>query len=99
MPFFKRNKEAHQEVGLRYAEGLPEICYSILPGPKALIRITRGSGQFTLIGRRDVHEDSVVLARKLNQQLGVTEAQRRAMEAGLIYGWDSPKADPSSYGS
>lgn len=32
-----------------------------------------------------------------NQRLGVTLAQRKAMEAGAMFGWDVPGADPKAY--
>ena len=37
------------------------------------------------------------LADYNNQRLGVTAAQRLAMEAGSMHGWDCPAADPKTY--
>ena len=37
------------------------------------------------------------LADYNNQRLGVTGAQRLAMEAGSMHGWDCPAADPRTY--
>ena len=42
-------------------------------------------------------EQNVELADKLNENLGVTPAQRQAMEIGSMAGWDVPGADPSNY--
>ena len=37
------------------------------------------------------------LVDELNGNLGVTPAQRQAMEIGSMAGWAVPGADPSSY--
>lgn len=37
------------------------------------------------------------LADQLNEQLGVTMWQRKAMEVGSMCGWDVPGADPAKY--
>ena len=40
---------------------------------------------------------NVELADELNENLGVTPAQRQAMEVGSLAGWDVPGADPKNY--
>ena len=42
-------------------------------------------------------ERNVELADELNENLGVTPAQRQAMEIGSMVGWDVPGADPGNY--
>lgn len=37
------------------------------------------------------------LADYNNERLGVTQAQRLAMETGSMHGWDVPGADPTVY--
>ena len=37
------------------------------------------------------------LAAEQNEHLGVTEAQRHAMEVGSMCGWNVPGADPKRY--
>jgi hypothetical protein len=36
-------------------------------------------------------------ADELNHDAGVTPAQASAMRAGILYGWNSPAADPDLY--
>ena len=82
----------------KLAEGLPELCFSTLPGTGALICIKRGeSGYYP----SDWNTDDAVQNRELadynNERLGVTQVQRLAMECGSMHGWDVPGADPDYY--
>ncbi len=77
---------------------LPETCFSILPGSGALIIIKRGeSGYYLSDWSTSEVEHNRELADYNNERLGVTPAQRQAMECGSMYGWDTPGADPSAY--
>ena len=42
-------------------------------------------------------ERNVEEADRLNERMGVTPAQRMAMEIGSMAGWDVPGADPKNY--
>ena len=71
---------------------LPEHCYSRLAstGEPILIRYAeKGYYPITL------PEGSTV--EGMNESIGVTEAQRMAMEAGSMFGWRVPGADPRNY--
>jgi hypothetical protein len=84
--------------GPRYAKGLPEMCYSVLPDTGELVCIRRGeSGCVPSKESTDIADYNRFLSRRHNLALGVTSAQRRAMEAGSVSGWDSPAADPKFY--
>lgn len=82
----------------KIAGGLPELCFSTLASTGQLICIKRGeSGYYPSDWDTGDKERNVELADELNGNLGVTPAQRQAMEIGSMAGWDVPGADPSSY--
>jgi hypothetical protein len=83
----------------KLAEGLPELCFSVLPGTGDLICIKRGeSGYYPSDWSTADKEQNVELADYNNERLGVTPEQRQAMEVGSMAGWDVPGADPANYG-
>ena len=84
--------------GQETAEGLPDLCFSILPSTGALICIKRGeSGYYPSDWDTGDPAQNRELMDYNNQRLGVTEAQRLAMEAGSMHGWDCPAANPKTY--
>ena len=82
----------------KLAQGLPELCFSVLPATGELICIKRGeSGYYPSDWSTDDKEQNVELADYNNERLGVTPEQRQAMEVGSMAGWDVPGADPANY--
>ena len=82
----------------KLAEGLPELCFSMLPGTGDLICIKRGeSGYYKSDWSTESREKNQELADYNNERLGVTAAQRQAMECGSMHGWNVPGADPKAY--
>ena len=80
------------------AEGLPELCFSILKTTGQLICIKRGeSGYYPSDWDTGDRERNVELADELNENLGVSPVQRQAMEIGSLAGWGVPGADPKAY--
>ena len=80
------------------AEGLPELCFTVLRSTGELIGIKRGeSGYYLSDWNTEDRARNQELADESNRALGVTDAQRRAMEAGSMFGWDCPGADPAAY--
>ena len=80
------------------ASGLPETCYSVLPGTGALICIKRGeAGYYPSVWDTGAEWKNREIADRNNKRLGVTQAQRLAMEIGSMCGWDAPGADPKAY--
>ena len=82
----------------KFAEGLPELCFSTLASTGQLICIKRGeSGYYPSKWDTGDKERNVELADELNENLGVSPVQRQAMEVGSMAGWDVPGADPAKY--
>ena len=82
----------------KIAEGLPEMCFSVLGTTGELICLKRGvTGYFPSEYSVDDKEKNIELADRYNEKLGVTMWQRQAMEVGSLCGWDVPGADPAKY--
>lgn len=82
----------------KLADGLPELCFSTLLTSGDLICIKRGeTGYYPSEWDTGDKEQNVELADQLNEQLGVTMWQRKAMEVGSMCGWDVPGANPAKY--
>ena len=80
----------------KYAEGLPELCFSTLPSTGALICIKRGeSGYYPSDWNTPDRAQNRQIADEQNQRLGVTPAQEEAMVCGSMHGWTVPGADPA----
>ena len=87
-----------ERFGPKLADGLPELCFSTLPNTGELICIKRGgSGYYPSDWSTSDPEQNRELADYNNEQLGVTPAQRHAMETGSMFGWGVPGADPTNW--
>ena len=82
----------------KLADGLPELCFSTLPGTGELICIKRGEiGYYHSDWNTDDPTHNRELADYNNERLGVTPAQEKAMKTGSMFGWDVPGANPKVY--
>ena len=82
----------------KLADGLPELCFSTLPGTGELICIKRGeSGYCPSDWNTNDPAHNREIADYNNERLGVTPAQEKAMKTGSMFGWGVPGADPACY--
>ena len=77
---------------------LPEMCYGILPSSGEIIVLKNGEKGYYETGiftnsRKEAEE----IAEERNEILGVSKAEATAMQAGSMFGWNCPAADPESY--
>ena len=82
----------------KLAEGLPELCFSTLPGTGELICIKRGEiGYYHSDWNTDDPTHNREIADYNNERLGVSPAQEKAMKTGSMFGWGVPGANPKVY--
>ena len=68
---------------------LPPMCAARLPSTNKPILIKRGvAGYWPAPDSLDVEA--------MNARHGITAAQVKAMQAGSMFGWDAPLADPDN---
>lgn len=80
------------------SNNLPRFCYSYLRDSHEIIRINCGeSGYYKTDTIITSEEEAQAIVNKYNSKLGVTIAQRKAMEVGSMFGWNVPCADPNNY--
>lgn len=89
------NNPLHRQ---RMLEKLPDFCMSTLPSSGDLIKIThkekgyKDANIFT-----DSPAENKMIAKYINNLLGVDKAQEAAMVAGSMFGWNVPAANPANY--
>lgn len=74
---------------------VPELCYCLHPhDKKEIIIVKRGEkGYYKTKLYGPTAEATKATMDELNEKLGVTPQQRRAMYAGSLFGWEVPGAD------
>lgn len=85
------------------SNNLPDACYSInrVENPLTLIIIKKGeSGYYRTDYPNAANPEAAKEWRdEMNARLGVTKAQRVAMEVGSMFGWKCSGANPDNYDS
>ena len=90
--------QEQQELLKENLEKLPDICYGVLPIEPKIILLKAGER-----GYYESHTPTFKSRAKaedycnyLNSQIGVTFNQRKAMEHGSLWGFDTPAANPDN---
>lgn len=81
---------------------IPEVCYAFLEEENAVIGILRGQPGYRIPGNLpDQARASSAVGKawvdRQNAKMGVAPAQREAMVAGSMFGWNLPIADPNKF--
>lgn len=76
---------------------LPRYCFGVLPSTGEIIKITRYERGYTPLKAQPQMDAKQHGADPLNEAIGVTKAQAKAMEAGSLFGWHCPGAKPDNY--
>lgn len=83
---------------VRYADQLPELCFSVDERNGQLMYIKRGErGCFPSSWECGDPEKNRETANRYNQRFGVSSAQEKAMVCGSMLGWETSASDPSRY--
>jgi len=90
-----RRKEKKQHV---FPDGLPEICYAVLPYSGKLVVLKRGVRSFSMFSYQSSSAaKNRNTAKEENKLLGISKAQEAAMLFGARFGFSHPEADPKNY--
>jgi len=76
---------------------LPDYCYSILPDSGELVILQQVRPYIQSFVSNDPVAERRQVADDLNEVMGVTKAQEKAMLMGALYGFDQPCAWPWQY--
>jgi len=100
---WKKIEKPLSEVQQNLAK-LPASCFAVLLTTGELIQIRAGEKGYYRLGQRwperEASNKGITLdafADFLNEEDGVTKAQREAMECGSMWGWEVPGANPDLY--
>ena len=97
---FAERMEQNGSTVIPLRSSLPKECYSTLPSTGEIILIKRGDKGYypaDVQGHGVGTVDNREIVDALNRESGVTRAQEAAMQAGSIFGWATPAADPKNY--
>lgn len=76
---------------------LPELCYAIHPSNDRMVTILKnGESGYWEYAELSADRAKAMVDRR-NEALGVTPATREAMQAGSLFGWNLPIADPKHH--
>lgn len=95
---YQETQKLNPNYKIRQEEKLPPFCMSVLQASGDLIKITHMQQGYS---HADISTESPTenkeLARYINEIMGVTKEQEAAMQAGSMFGWNVPAANPRNY--
>lgn len=95
---FAEKMEQNGNTVIPLRSSLPEHCYRVLPDTGMVVILKQGeTGAYKTDIPSANKEEAQALVDEYNRKLGVTKAQVAAMEAGSMFGWACPAADPKNY--
>lgn len=78
-------------------KSLPERCFGYLKATGEIVVLQKGQKGYAPTEKFAENETAQECVDSLNAAMGVTKAQAAAMEAGSMFGWHVPGADPKNY--
>ena len=78
-------------------KSLPERCFGYLKATGEIVVLQKGQKGYAPTEKFAENETPQECVDSLNAAMGVTKAQAAAMEAGSMFGWHVPGADPKNY--
>lgn len=89
------NRGCTEMIPLR--RSLPERCFGYLKATGEIVVLEKGQKGYAPTEKYAENETPQECVDSLNAAMGVTRAQAAAMEAGSMFGWHVPGADPRNY--
>ena len=90
-----KNHGCTEMIPLR--KSLPERCFGYLKATGEIVVLQKGQKGYAPTEKFAENETPQECVDSLNAAMGVTKAQAAAMEAGSMFGWHVPGADPKNY--
>lgn len=92
------DRDMTDEIKMMHQTRLPDLCFSVRAATGELTCIKKGiQGCFRSEWNTNDVEKNRATAAYMNEKLGVSDAQVKAMVFGSMFGWNLPGADPKSY--
>lgn len=89
---------SRRDPDVTLAAGLPVAAAIIHPTDSRTVTIVRaGCSGYWQIHQAATEYAAEIMTAQVNNALGVTKPQREAMQAGSMFGWNCPAADPATY--
>jgi len=76
---------------------LPDYCFSVMPDGSALVILQQERPYIQTVDSDSSPEARRQVVDELNEIMGVTKAQEKAMLMGCLHGFDQPCAEPWQY--